>query len=95
MSSSAGETFAGFTVLVLLSAVICAPALGWSGILAAFAAIYFHALHGWGIKWWPQTEALESCSATIAASASRGSVKASDRTLDWTHRRWESLHGVT
>jgi len=43
MSSSAGETFAGFTVLVLVSAVICAPALGWSGILAAFAAIYFGA----------------------------------------------------
>jgi hypothetical protein len=43
MSSSAGETFAGFTVLVLLSAVICAPALGWTGIIAAFTAIYFGA----------------------------------------------------
>lgn len=40
MSKSSGETFIGFSSLLLCSALLCAPLLGWTGIGAALFAIY-------------------------------------------------------
>jgi hypothetical protein len=36
-----GETFIGFAGLVFAAAILCAPVLGWTGILAGAAMIYF------------------------------------------------------
>ena len=39
--NSNGETFIGFSGLVGLAAILCLPALGFGGLLAAAATIYF------------------------------------------------------
>lgn len=40
-SNNNGETFIGFAGLVFAAALLCAPVLGWSGLMAGAAAIYF------------------------------------------------------
>lgn len=39
--SETGNTFFGFAGLLGLSALLCFPVLGWTGIFAAIAAMYF------------------------------------------------------
>ena len=40
-SNNASNTFVGFAGLVLMSSLLCAPVLGWSGIIAGLTTIYF------------------------------------------------------
>jgi hypothetical protein len=41
MSVNNGDTFLGFAGFLGLSALLCFPVLGWTGIMAALATMYF------------------------------------------------------
>ena len=40
-ANNASGAFVGFAGIVLMASLLCAPALGWGGIIAGLTTIYF------------------------------------------------------